>query len=336
MKLYKCWATIALIVLLLCAGIEYLSPGNQASLLLNLAFWLGLGQGCVALIAVGELAHFQWIQSLKAYLFRIIPLIFVCALLIPLLLLQWNLYPGSKLHSFWFEPDFFIGRNFVAAMLTFLFALRYKAASISEHGPKRTWAVLYLFSFVLSQCLMAYDCVMSLEYPWFSTIYGPYFVLEAIYVGIACAGLICFFVQRKAPSIEFSKAQYGSGWMMFVLSVLWMCLCAFQLTMIWHENLPKEVGFYKLWLRNIHGIEIVYATVGLLFLIPFLALATRNAKQNRYVVACASISIFFGIWLERIFMIGLLVPVDCVAVLVKLLLLLGFTLWTFSACECVK
>lgn len=311
-----------LVLSMAIAAVEFfVSKAPQAALLLNLSFWLSLAQGAVALVAAAELAQGRWILPIKRQLLGMVPILFWGALLFLLLALQWEIYPIHDKHSLWFSKYFFLGRNFFFLLLAFLLAWKYADASLAGKENSSTYAVWYLFVFVICQSLMAFDCMMPLEYPWFSTIYGPYFFVESLYAGIALAGLVSLLLSRQKLSDEkipqAKKAQYDTGVLLFGFSILWMGFCFFQLIVIWYGNLPEEVSFYTHRLASPLYKTIAFVLLGMFFAVPFVVLISQKAKKSPLVVALVSLIILTALLLERIFIVFPVAPVSTVSAVLE-------------------
>ena len=178
---------------------NFLATPPQAALLLVLVFWLGIFHGSIAIVAAAELARGTWVNPLKRKLFAMIPLIFFATLLFLLLAPQWRIYPMHDSQRLWFNQYFFLARNALVLLLSFVLARQYARASIAARPEASRYAVCYLFSFVIAQSLVAFDWLMPLEYPWFSTIYGPYFFIESMYMGLALAGIFGLLLSAAGP-----------------------------------------------------------------------------------------------------------------------------------------
>jgi len=143
---------------------------------------------------------------------------------------------------------------------------------------------------------------MSLEYPWYSTLFGGYTFIESIFSGIAIAGIITGMKLRGGvtdPSLR--KVLIDTATMMFGFSLLWAGLFYAQFLVIWYGNLPEEVGF--LTRRSIHfPLKIAgYSIILLLFVLPFVILLSKEIKKNSKVVSLVGLSVLLGIFVERLF-----------------------------------
>jgi hypothetical protein len=161
---------------------------------------------------------------------------------------------------------------------------------------------VYLLVFVASQTLAAFDLVMSLEYPWYSTLFGGYFFIEAVYGGFAVAALLSVLFHGTAPAPSDPEARSDLkdlSILMFGFSLMWAGLFFAQYLTIWYGNIPEEVSFIAKRALVSPYRELGVLVLLLLFLIPFSVLLPTRAKSNPYAVTAASLSILSGILIER-------------------------------------
>ncbi len=277
------------------------APGRGGSLLLAFLFFIAVVEGCIAAAAAGATVNARWVGSVRKELLSVTPLLLVASFLLLLLIPFVDSYPWAGRPGIWLRKDFFIGRNLAFLLLAYVTARRFAAAPIGGEGTKSR-AAAYLFVFVASQSLTAFDLVMSLEYPWVSALFGGYFFIESIYGGFAVSALLC--LRRSGPA----RADRATGArsdlsdlsiLMFGFSLMWAGLFFAQFLTIWYGNLPEEVGFIARRLSASPLRELCVAVLFLLFFIPFPALLSTRAKSNPYVVSGAALSILSGILVER-------------------------------------
>jgi hypothetical protein len=316
---------LIILLVIVGAGIALLENSPLAtpkgSLLLTLVFWGSVIQGCVAVVAVCELTNAKWIKVVKKELLAVTPLLYFMAFLFLLLGTQMDLYPWAEEKGIWLNKGFFLTRNFIVLFLTALAGTSFAAKSRRRDDALKYWAVVYLFLFVLSQSLVAYDWVMSLAYPWYSTLFGPYFFVEAIYVGIAVSGMLFLFVHRKdlaEGSRELNHYLRDVATMMFGFSILWGGLFFSQFLVIWYGNLPEEVSFIVDRVSASPFRELSYLILVTYFVVPFLVLLPRRPKDNPYIVSFVSLAILSGIFIERLVFLKPVVPFGIVLFLLEL------------------
>jgi len=298
-----------------------LASETDGSILIALLFWSGIGQGMIALAAAAELSGGKWIRSIRPYMQEYHPLL----ILFPLTFLifcrhitiyDWVLYPPNG----WLTPVFFIIRNTIVLLLPFIFAHFYVQASKKESPKTGVFAVLYILTFVISQSFLAYDQVMTFEYPWINTLFGGYFFVEALYGGIAFSAVLAGFLMLRNFE-RFKTAFRDFVVMMMGFALLWAGLFYSQYLVIWYGNIPEEVSYIAKrlavpMLKNM-GIYILIT----LFLIPFVSLISRKVKSMFPAVFVIALLVFSGLIIERLIYLIPVAQLNMFAVLVPLILL---------------
>ncbi|HEX9776624.1 MAG TPA: hypothetical protein VGA63_00615 [Geopsychrobacteraceae bacterium] len=272
--------------------------GGLGPLLLALSCWVALLQGCVAVAATCDLVKARWIGPIRSRLLAPTPLLLLSA---PLFLLFWpqlQHYPWSAGGGRYLHPEFFMLRNLAALLLTAVVALAYAAAA----SRKQLLAVVYLLLFVVCQSLIAFDWIMSLEYPWYSSMLGFYFITEALYAGLAVA---CLLFWRRLRAADPADAQARERLrdltsLIFGFCILWGGLFFAQYLLIWYGNLPEETGFILRRTGTAPYRQMAWLMLGCTFMIPFLGLLSARVKSSPAAAAGISLVILGGLLLERL------------------------------------
>jgi len=295
-------AIVAVIGAAIVAGADLLaSAGADASLLLALLFWTGLLQGAVALVAAVELAEGEWLQAdVKHALAGLAPLQLLLPVVFALVARHLELYPWHDHTTWWLAPGFFVVRNLVMLTVTALLGIALFFAVRSNGRLKGTLAVLYLFAFVTSQTLVAFDWVMSLDVPWISTMFAPLFFVEALLVALALAVIVSVPLFRRAPA-PFRAVLKDSATLMFGLGLLWAGLFFAQYLTIWYGNIPEEVSFFHRRFQDPSLGVMFYLLLFGYFFIPFPTLIIRPLRTVPAVVVPLAVLIGGTFLLERIF-----------------------------------
>lgn len=308
------------IVGIVIALAEVFVVANSAALLLTLTFWVALAQGCIALVAAAELSRAKWIEPLKHQLLATYPMIWFLALLFLVLGLRLDIYPWAAHPDAWLNQSFFVGRNFGLLALSGLVAWRLAKASLHGSANKSTYAVLYILTFVFSQSLVAFDWVMTLDYPWFSTLFGGYFFVESFYAGIALAGLIGLAMLNSATSDDqkvLRKSVRDAAMLLFGFALFWAGLFFSQYLVIWYGNLPEETGFLVKRLADPVLGKMAPAILLALFVVPFIGLISERSKLDPRVVRFMSLLVLAGILLERLFFLMPVVQLNAILVVLE-------------------
>jgi molybdopterin-containing oxidoreductase family membrane subunit len=140
---------------------------------------------------------------------------------------------------------------------------------------------------------------MTLRPMWHSTIFGPYFVMGAIYSGIA-AILIAMVVLRRAYRLEeyFKPVHFDyMGRLLLVFSLLWFYFTFAEYLTAFYGGEPAEMRTF--WAKLSGPFAVPFWTMVLgCFVIP-LALMCRRATRTPRGTLIAGIAVVIGMWLER-------------------------------------
>lgn len=144
---------------------------------------------------------------------------------------------------------------------------------------------------------------MTLQPGWHSTIFGPYFVVGAIYSGIA-ALIIVMIAFRKAYHLEdYLKEIHFRylGTLLLVMSLLWFyfTFAEYLTTFYGHEPPEMRVFLYK-FVGNYSFF--FWFMVVCNFLIPIIFLTNKKLKTIGGILF-TSIAVVLGMWLERLIII---------------------------------
>ena len=140
---------------------------------------------------------------------------------------------------------------------------------------------------------------MTLRPMWHSTIFGPYFVMGAIYSGIA-AILIAMVVLRRAYRLEeyFRPVHFDyMGRLLLLFSLLWFYFTFAEYLTAFYGGEPAEMRTFwaKVW--GPFAVPFWAMVLGC-FVIP-LALMWRKATRTPRGTLVAGIAVVIGMWLER-------------------------------------
>ena len=332
--------TFPLYLLVLVAGVAFFEyaglTAGRGALLMTLVFWTTLLQGAIAAAAVADLVGARWITVLRRELLAAYPLLLVPPVLLVLLIPRLDLYPWAEAPGQWLNEPFFLLRNLALLLTVYGTGRLYARRSLQGDARTASSAVIYLFAFVAAQTLVAFDLVMSLEYPWISTLLGAYFFVEALYAGLALAAVLCFLLPQRRresrPAAETSP-RWDIGLLLFGFSILWGGLFFAQYLLLWYGNLPEEVHFIA---RRLESFPLLALAVLFLvgnFFIPFLVLLGQRAKHSALVVGVVAGSVLVGLFAERLFFVFPAVPLPAGVLLAQNLLLLAFWLLTVHSRE---
>jgi hypothetical protein len=320
--------TALLVVMMLGAAgiaiVEFAVAGG--GLLLTLALWTAIVQGSVAVVAATEYTGARWVGQVRGELLaaaRLLPFLLVLFLLLwpQLELYGWAASPGS-----WLNRPFFVARNAGLLAATAVVGGLFAARARRRDPSARRFAVAYLALYAANQTLVAFDWVMSLSYPWVSSMFGLYFLVEALYAGIALSGLLFLVLDRRRRGTvggAWSAGARDAGLLLFGFSVLWGGLFFAQFLLIWYGNLPEEVSYIVARLSSPVSRPLIPAFIGLCWGLPFFLLLSAWGKRSVRALGIASVAVLLGLAAERLVFVTPELPLRGGLVLVENLMLLA-------------
>lgn len=313
------------IALVAIAALELVGPEGGGAIVVTLALWTAAIQGSVAAAAVAELTNARWTPEVKPELLASAGLLPPLALLFLLVWPELGLYPWTAHPGAWLDRPFFFARNLALLVAVAGVALLFAARAARGDPSARRVAVVYLLLFAASQTLVAFDWIMSLSWPWVSSMLGMFFTVEALYLGIAQAGLLFAILARRPEERGGVGAGEGGrdvGLLLFGFSILWGGLFFAQFMLLWYGNLPEEVGFIATRMAAGPTRAAALAFIACCFGLPFLALLSARTKRSPALVAAVSVAVILGVAAERIFLVLPVLPLRGWVFLVENLLLL--------------
>jgi molybdopterin-containing oxidoreductase family membrane subunit len=140
---------------------------------------------------------------------------------------------------------------------------------------------------------------MTLRPMWHSTIFGPYFVMGAIYSGIA-AILVAMVVLRRAFGLQqyFKLIHFDYlGRLLLLFSLLWFYFTFAEYLTAFYGGEPGEMRAFWAKLTGPFAIPFWTMVMGC-FVVP-LALMSRQSMRTPRGTLIAGIAVMIGMWLER-------------------------------------
>jgi len=151
--------------------------------------------------------------------------------------------------------------------------------------------------------VISYIFSMTLQPGWHSTIFGPYFVVGAIFSGIA-ALMIVMITFRKIYHLEnyLKEIHFRHlGTLLLVMSLLWFYFTFSEyLTGIFAAE-PHEMEIIMYKFTGPFAI-FFWTMVVCNFIIPVIVLSFKKLK-NIPGILFASIAVVIGMWLERLIIV---------------------------------
>jgi Ni/Fe-hydrogenase subunit HybB-like protein len=167
------------------------------------------------------------------------------------------------------------------------------------HVAISVMAVLVIPIAISVHTVVSWVFAMTVQPMWHSSIFGPYFVVGAIFSGIASLIVVMALIRRIYFLQDYLKPVHFNnlGLLLLVMALLWFYFTfAEYLTTFYGSDPSHLVVFYsKLSGRYAVPFWIMFVTC---FIIPVSLLARRKTRTITGTVI-ASVSVNIGMWLER-------------------------------------
>ncbi|MDB6031308.1 MAG: hypothetical protein JWM16_1646 [Verrucomicrobiales bacterium] len=298
------WGKLPLILLAvggLLGAIGWASNPRQFgySYLVAYMFFLSICLGGLFFSIIHHLFDANWTMPIRrvcehlACLLPIMGLLFLpIAILAPTHIYSWmqNLsHPDAALAAK--QPLFTLKGFYISALVIFAawfwlsFRMRHWSLLQDKTGdPKCTYALRKhaaygIFVFAFSLTLGAIMWMKSLEYQWFSTMYGVYYFAGSVWTTLATLYVITVVLQRTGPlnGVVHNRTFHDTGVLFFAFTVFYAYIAFSQYFLIWNAAMPEETFWY------VQREKGSWWQVGMLmifghFLLPFLTMLRIDAK----------------------------------------------------------
>lgn len=287
------------------------------SWLVGVVYWTAIALGMLLLVMIHHIFDASWSVVIRRQFehglsaFKWLALLFA-----PLLIASWFgphdivwpwMNPAHVIHAgetvghdpLYLKKSALLNMNMFTFLAVFFFALwmwlaaRLRKASFTQDkdgDPK--WTLKNRFTAAMGLPLVGLTLtaaailwVKSLEYHWFSTMYGVWFFANCMRgaLGIGVLIMLWLYARGDYQGILNKNHLHSIGQLMLAFTVFWAYVTFSQYFLIWNANVPEETFWYNLreygdwwWI----GMVLVFGH----FLIPFLALLSYRFKVTHHIV----------------------------------------------------
>ena len=244
---------------------------------------------------------------------------------------------GQDLHGkeVWLNIPFLFSRDFVAFLILYCLGFGYLYHSLKfrlknagketrlkqfllsrfekiPHDPETIkrrmtfFAGFYMFAFALTFALTGFDLVMSMDPHWYSTLFGAYTFIKAIYAGFGAIILLAALLHLN-PNNPFtiSSSELGDmSTLFFGFSIVWGDFFYSQFVVIWYGNIPEETAYIIERTMTAPWSLLAWTVFLACFIMPFLILLSRKIKQTPWCMVIVSSCVLAGLWIEHFLLLG--------------------------------
>ncbi len=160
-------------------------------------------------------------------------------------------------------------------------------------------SILVIPVMITVHTVVSFVFAMTIQPLWHSAIFGPYFVVGAIFSGVASV-IVVMAVLRKAYHLEnyIKPVHFNNiGIFLMAMTLLWFYFTFAENITIVYGNEPVHMAIFWSKLTGKFA-PLFWLHFTLCFVIPLPILAVKKFRTIQGTVV-ASISIILGMWLER-------------------------------------
>ena len=155
----------------------------------------------------------------------------------------------------------------------------------------------FLVFYLISESIMSWDWIMSVDPHWFSTLFGWYVFASMFVSGITVIAMVTIYLKSKGYLEQVNDSHiHDLAKFMFGISIFWTYLWFSQFMLIWYANIPEEVTYYVTRIED-YNLPF-FAMVAMNFLFPVLLLMNSDYKRINWFVIMAGIVILAGHYMD--------------------------------------
>lgn len=155
----------------------------------------------------------------------------------------------------------------------------------------------FLVFFLVSESMMSWDWIMSVDPHWYSTLFGWYVFASFFVSGITVIALIAIYLKSKGYLPEVNNSHiHDLAKFMFGMSIFWTYLWFSQFMLIWYSDIPEEVTYYVTRIEQ-YNLPF-FGMLALNFVFPLLILMNSDFKRLNWIIVIAGTVILLGHYLD--------------------------------------
>jgi molybdopterin-containing oxidoreductase family membrane subunit len=297
----------------------------------NFVFFIGISHAGTLISAILRLTHAEWRRSItrSAEVITVLVLFFGMGCVIldlgrPDRMLNVLRHGNFTSPLLWDVTS--IATYLTASTIYLYLPLIPDIAILRDHLPSRRWlyrplalgwtgtprqrraldraiaamAVIVIPIAISVHTVVSWVFAMTVQPMWHSTIFGPYFVVGAIFSGIA-AILIAMAIIRRAYHLEayLKPVHFNNlGILLLVMALLWFYFTFAEFLTTYYGGEPTHMVIF---LSKTEGrfSPFFWTMVVTCFVVPFAMLANNRTRGTVWGTVTAAVSVQIGMWLER-------------------------------------
>jgi len=273
-------------------------------------FTLGLSLGSMILVMILHQVNAGWSATVRRQLENVMSLMPLClAFFVPVavfapLIFHWmdpHHTAGDVIYdakSAYLNTPFFYVRAaayFAAWLILSRMLDRHSVRQDADGDRFRTAKARRMSSYgllimALTAAFAGFDWMMSLDYHWFSTMFGVYFFAGFIGAATSLCALLLILLRNAGvmEGLVTREHLHDLGKLMFGFTVFWAYIGFSQYFLIWYGNIPEETMWFQtrrtdLWMP--YSVALAFGR----FIVPFLILMPRPWRRSPLVLGVMAV-----------------------------------------------
>jgi hypothetical protein len=312
-------------IALTALGLVFAQPTVIAmSWLVGVTYWTAIAIGMLLMVLIHHIFDASWsVVIRRQWEHGLVAFKWLALLFLPLVLVSWFgarhdvVWPwmdaSHEVHGGTVGTDIlyqkksaFLNLNMFTGMTAGFFLIwiwlsaRLRKASFNQDLDgdvkwtfmNRTTAAMGIPLAALTLTAAAIYWVKSLEYHWFSTMYGVWFFANCVRGALCCGVLIMVWLYRRGDYVGVLNKNHlhSIGQLMLAFTVFWAYVTFSQYFLIWNANVPEETFWYNLREVNHDGSPNQWKWIGIYgilfghFFVPFFALLSYRFKVTHHII----------------------------------------------------
>ena len=186
----------------------------------------------------------------------------------------------------------------------------YRILSLGWRGTEREWRHLQMaisiFSFVIIPVMFSVHTIVSWDFAmtkvlgWRSSIFGPYFVVGAIYSGVSAVVIVLTLIRYNMRMAYFVRKEHFSALakLILVFSFAWTYFFFNDYIVSWYPGDLGEKNMLNMLVRG-EVAPFFWAMVVFNIVIPWLTLWNKKVRTTPALLMPVCVGINIGMFLER-------------------------------------
>ncbi len=155
----------------------------------------------------------------------------------------------------------------------------------------------FLVFFIITESIMSWDWIMSVDPHWYSTLFGWYVFASFFVSGITTIAMITVFLKSLGYLEQVNTSHlHDLAKFMFGISIFWTYLWFSQFMLMWYANIPEEVTYFVTRIEQ-YNLPF-FGMLAMNFVFPVLILINTDFKRLSWIIVMAGIVILCGHYID--------------------------------------